>query len=264
MTSVVSPASPMRRLRVQLRHFVREKSRDVGLVCSPSTQRVSCTNGRAGAGGSPPSGAVTTAASVVCAGSAALFAVANSSAFSVARAVLTAITVSAAPSTPGFQVIPVPGDGNCLFRAVAQGEAVATSGKILLGAAETARSEKLRAAAIQELVWRRDEIEWAIEGDFDRYVSRMALSGTWGGEPELLMLSHVLGCPIEVYMMNPKMRKIQVYGEGLSPTAVRLLFHGAGHYEALRRAGTPEDANGKDLASYIAHRNRAATAALDL
>jgi hypothetical protein len=31
-----------------------------------------------------------------------------------------------------------------------------------------------------------------IEGDFDNYVERMRQPHVWGGEPELLMLSHVL------------------------------------------------------------------------
>lgn len=31
-----------------------------------------------------------------------------------------------------------------------------------------------------------------VEGDFDAYVSRIRKPHVWGGEPELLMASHVL------------------------------------------------------------------------
>mmetsp|Transcript_95240 Transcript_95240/g.269176 ORF Transcript_95240/g.269176 Transcript_95240/m.269176 type:complete len:198 (-) Transcript_95240:159-752(-) len=155
-----------------------------------------------------------TAAAVACAGGAGI----------------KAATQAAALSR--FQVVRIPGDGNCLFRAVAQGEATASRGKVLPPAQETSRSEALRMAAVQELVWRREEIEWAIEGDFDSYVAEMARSGTWAGEPELLMLSHHLQRPIEVYMPDP-LRRVQAYGEDLKPAAICVLFHGSGHYEAL-------------------------------
>merc|ERR1712050_656111 len=91
-------------------------------------------------------------------------------------------------------------------------------------------------------VWRRADIEWAIEDDFDKYVARISGQGIWGGEPELLMLSHHLERPIEVYMRNPGLRVIQTYGEDFKKAAVRVIFHGVGHYEALTHEGNgPHD-----------------------
>ena len=40
------------------------------------------------------------------------------------------------------------------------------------------------------------EVEWFIEGDFDRYCETLRLPHTWGGEPEILMLTHVLGMAV--------------------------------------------------------------------
>ncbi|CAL5363161.1 unnamed protein product [Camellia sinensis] len=44
---------------------------------------------------------------------------------------------------------------------------------------------------VDELLTRRKETEWFIEGDFDAYVERIRQCYVWGGEPELLMASHV-------------------------------------------------------------------------
>jgi hypothetical protein len=78
-----------------------------------------------------------------------------------------------------------------------------------------------------------------------------AVSGNlWSlaGEPEILMLTHVLRAPIAVYMADAAgLRCIGTYGEEYAnkeeggeeeeqcaaPWPVRVLFHGAGHYEAL-------------------------------
>ena len=87
---------------------------------------------------------------------------------------------------PKLRIVPVAGDGNCLFRAVARGE---NGTEPLRPKEEDARSKELRAKAVAELVRQRKEIEWAIEGNFDSYVRRMSRNGEWGGEPELLMLS---------------------------------------------------------------------------
>ncbi|XP_073287410.1 ras-related protein RABA4d-like isoform X4 [Primulina huaijiensis] len=53
-------------------------------------------------------------------------------------------------------------------------------------------ADELRARVADELVKRREETEWFIEGDFDTYVSFIRKPHEWGGEPELLMASHVL------------------------------------------------------------------------
>ncbi|CAE7273821.1 OTU4 [Symbiodinium microadriaticum] len=61
----------------------------------------------------------------------------------------------------------------------------------------------------------------------------MSRLGSWGGEPELLVLSqHVLKRPIEVYMQDVA-KPFLVYAQELPGEPVRILFHGYGHYEAL-------------------------------
>jgi hypothetical protein len=43
-----------------------------------------------------------------------------------------------------------------------------------------------------KFVWQLHDSNRFIEGNFDTYVSQMRKPHVWGGEPELLMASHVL------------------------------------------------------------------------
>jgi hypothetical protein len=142
---------------------------------------------------------------------------------------------ASAPLPPRWRVLPVTGDGRCLFRSVVQATAAAAGAPLLDAAAELAAADALRSAAVDELVRRREQYEWAIEGDFDAYTRAMRAPYAWGGEMELLMASLVLRAPIAVVMAPPgeAPRVIGTYGEEFGGTPARVLFHGAGHYEAL-------------------------------
>ena len=126
-------------------------------------------------------------------------------------------------------------------------------------AAEAAEARALRKSAVDELRRRRDEVGWAIEGDFDAYASRMERQSAWGGEIELLMLGHVLkDARIEVHMVTGDAagdvdglldgkhatRVVARYAgdegdacEASARVAVPVLFDGIGHYHALRANG---------------------------
>ena len=145
---------------------------------------------------------------------------------------------SASSSASSYAVFPVVGDGRCLFRSVAVARSLSERGERLEEKDELAHADALREAAVNELLERRDETEWFIEGDFDDYCARMRRNTSWGGEPEILMLTHVLASPISVYMESDGLRRIARYGEDLylnEPQFENLavLFHGGGHYEAL-------------------------------
>jgi OTU domain-containing protein 6 len=144
---------------------------------------------------------------------------------------------SASPAGGGFRVLRITGDGRCLFRSVVQAQAHATTGALLAPAAELAAADALRASAMDELTRRRDEYEWAVEGDFSAYVAAMRRPNAWGGEMELLMAAQVLRAPIAVAMAQPELRVIATYGEEYAASkgarTAHVLFHGEGHYEAL-------------------------------
>ncbi|KAL3523546.1 hypothetical protein ACH5RR_016380 [Cinchona calisaya] len=90
---------------------------------------------------------------------------------------------------------------------------------------------------VGELLKRRKE--WFIEGDFDAYVERIEKPYVWGGEPELLMASHVLKMPLSVFMIDRSsgsLVNIAKYGEEYKEdeqNPINVLFHGYGHYDIL-------------------------------
>ncbi|GAB2266960.1 hypothetical protein Dimus_001947 [Dionaea muscipula] len=158
-----------------------------------------------------------------------------------------------------YSVIGIPGDGRCLFRSVAHGVCL-RSGKLVSESVQRELADELRARAkkcvrliiskayladssfkccqvADEFIRRRKETEWFIEGDFDTYVSQIRKPHVWGGEPELLMLSHVLEVPITVYMRDEKSNgliSIAEYGQEYGKeNPIRVLYHGFGHYDAL-------------------------------
>ncbi|XLS96070.1 hypothetical protein HN51_038805 [Arachis hypogaea] len=90
---------------------------------------------------------------------------------------------------------------------------------------------------VEELMKRCEETKWFIEGDFDTYLKRIQQPYVWGGEPVLLMASHVLKTPISVLMRDTSslsLVNIAKYGEEYrneKDMCINVLFHGYGHYD---------------------------------
>lgn len=152
-----------------------------------------------------------------------------------------------------YEIIRMPGDGRCLFHAVAHG-ACRSSGQRLEPGEQRQLADELRSKAVDELVKRREETEWFIEGDFDHYVTKMRRPSAWGGEPEVLMLSHVLRTPITVYIAHPSgnasLISIAEYGQEHDPkrerAGIHVLYNGSSHYDALALpAQQPVDARAR-------------------
>ncbi|XP_073132415.1 OVARIAN TUMOR DOMAIN-containing deubiquitinating enzyme 4-like [Henckelia pumila] len=140
-----------------------------------------------------------------------------------------------------YSVIGIPGDGRCLFRSVAHGACVRSGKSPPNEILQKDLADGLRGKVVDELVKRREETEWFIEGDFDTYVSNMRKPHEWGGEPELLMASHVLQMPITVYMYDRNsggLISIAEYGQEYGKdNPIEVLYHGFGHYDALHVPG---------------------------
>ena len=155
---------------------------------------------------------------------------------------------AAAGAGAGWVRVAVAGDGRCLFRAVAQGEhRHAQGGKKgpgLDGRGEARRADELRAAAVAELRRRRAEVAPFVDGDFDAYLARMAHPGTWGGEPELMALAHVVRAVLAVHLASPAgPQLLSEYGypeyagaQGACPP-IHLLYSGGVHYDLLVAPG---------------------------
>lgn len=141
----------------------------------------------------------------------------------------------------GYTVTGIPSDGRCLFRAIAYGTCVRSGQPTPNENFQQELADDLRNKVVDELISRRSESEWFIEEDFDSYVKRMREPYVWGGEPELLMASHVLKMPITVHLLDKssgELISVAEYGKEYgSENPIRVLYHGFGHYDALQLEG---------------------------
>lgn len=146
---------------------------------------------------------------------------------------------SNAAASANYRVTGVLADGRCLFRAIAHGGCLRNGEEAPDENRQRELADELRAQVVDELLKRRKETEWFIEGDFDTYLTRIQQPYVWGGEPELLMASHVLKTPISVFMINRSsggLVNIAKYGEEYrkdEEKPINVLFHGYGHYDLL-------------------------------
>ncbi|CAI9780086.1 unnamed protein product [Fraxinus pennsylvanica] len=146
---------------------------------------------------------------------------------------------SANPGSSNYTVTGVPADGRCLFRAIAHMACLRNGEKAPDENRQRELADELRAQVVEELLKRRKEVELFIEEDFDEYVKRIKQPYVWGGEPELLMASHVLRTPVSVFMIERgtgSLIKIANYGGEYSKeeeSPINVLFHGYGHYDIL-------------------------------
>ncbi|XP_017254150.1 OVARIAN TUMOR DOMAIN-containing deubiquitinating enzyme 4 isoform X2 [Daucus carota subsp. sativus] len=140
-----------------------------------------------------------------------------------------------------YSIIGIPGDGRCMFRSVAHGAYVRSGKPAPNERIQKELADELRASVADEFIRRKEETEWFIEGDFDTYVSHIRKPHVWGGEPELLMASHVLQMPITVFMHDKEsggLISIAEYGQEYGKeNPINILYHGFGHYDALQFPG---------------------------
>ncbi|XP_062110624.1 OVARIAN TUMOR DOMAIN-containing deubiquitinating enzyme 4-like isoform X2 [Humulus lupulus] len=139
------------------------------------------------------------------------------------------------------KIFRIPGDGRCLFRSVVHGASIRTGKPSPSESLQRELADELRAKVADEFVKRRADTEWFLEDDFETYIGQMRQPHSWGGEPELLMASHVLQMPITVYMRDrtdknsSNLRIIAEYGQEYGKdNPIRVLYNGCGHYDALR------------------------------
>ncbi|XP_078432976.1 cysteine proteinases superfamily protein [Wolffia australiana] len=136
-----------------------------------------------------------------------------------------------------YSITGIAGDGRCLFRSVAHGACRRLGKQTPDETRQRDLADELRNKVADEFLKRREETEWFIEGDFDAYVSQIRKPHVWGGEPEILMATHVLRMPITVYMRDEDsggVMAIAEYGQEYGKeNPIRVLYHGYGHYEAL-------------------------------
>ncbi|XP_027922631.1 OTU domain-containing protein At3g57810-like isoform X1 [Vigna unguiculata] len=139
-------------------------------------------------------------------------------------------------------IIRIPGDGRCLFRAVVYGACLRSGEPSPSLSRQKELADELRAKVVDEFIKRRADTEWFLEGDFETYTVQMRKPHIWGGEPELLMSSHVLQMPITVVMQDKNSSNLKViaeYGEEYGKeNPIGVIYHGYGHYDALLKCSS--------------------------
>jgi len=116
----------------------------------------------------------------------------------------------------------VPGDGNCLFYAIAHQLK-------MIGYASNYSHLDLRQLAVNHIRNHMPDYNAFIEGDILHYLDDMAKEGIWGGEHELRALADTLTIRINVFMSG----KVQPsYGNKSNP-AIHLSYNGNTHYNSL-------------------------------
>eukprot|EP00850_Spirogloea_muscicola_P020475 SM000217S06857 [mRNA] locus=s217:224855:226062:+ [translate_table: standard] len=137
------------------------------------------------------------------------------------------------------------GDGRCLFRAVVHGSCLRSGQPPPGEALQRQMADELRIKVrddsrpshpdVQALLLRSSQPRSPglqpifaelmspacyygphrfLEGDFDAYVRNIRRPHAWGGEPELLMLSHILRCPFPI----PTSSSLKATHEDLCPS----------------------------------------------
>ncbi|KAK9826106.1 hypothetical protein WJX81_004241 [Elliptochloris bilobata] len=143
-----------------------------------------------------------------------------------------------AAAVPSFEVLRVPGDGSCLFRALAQGRSVLEQGRPLERDALLHDGYKLRQDVCEAMLARREDIAPFIVGRIDVYVDNMMREGSWGGEPELAVAADLLKRPVLVYRLSglfgSDLEKVSEYGVGKGTDAPPIcLLYSGNHYDLL-------------------------------
>lgn len=131
----------------------------------------------------------------------------------------------------------MPGDGRCLYRAIAYGLAH-SNGVRLSKREQTNEADRLRTLAHDTIRWKLKEEfrqNHVIEGDIEEYCDCMQDVSFYGGEAEIIALSYALKSSIAVYVdCKTGLKRINVYGQRRRVRhSISVLFNGHNHYDAL-------------------------------
>ena len=123
-----------------------------------------------------------------------------------------------------FRIVPVRGDGTCLFHAVG----------LLIG--EDGHDLRRQVAdyftAMDQQLWEEHYRDWSLASSPQEYAWKI-ISGEWGGELELTSLSLMKNINIRVYddRGNGSVRVVDYNRR--SPVRVNIIRTGQNHYDAL-------------------------------
>ncbi|KAM3719863.1 OTU domain-containing protein [Dirofilaria immitis] len=125
----------------------------------------------------------------------------------------------------GLTVRDIPGDGNCLFRAL---------GDQLDG--HTGNHLKHRLDTVRYMINHRGHFEPFIDVPFDCYVNDLSRPGTYAGQDALVAFARLHEVNIIIHQLNRPLWKIQGSEDSNAPE-LHLSYHNGEHYSSVRRFG---------------------------
>jgi OTU domain-containing protein 3 len=139
----------------------------------------------------------------------------------------------------GIYMRDVEGDGNCLFRSIAD---------FIEGDEDT--HSKYRELAVEYITKHKEYFALFLEEDenMDEYIKDMSESGTWGGHFELVALSSVIGAKFCLYMKDKNPVVIKSSEKDMkNAKIVHLAYHVDEHYSCIRKLGDEDKTPAVDI-----------------
>lgn len=138
----------------------------------------------------------------------------------------------AALSRQGLSVVPVDGDGNCLFRSVAH-QLYGNDGYHLLVREKCIDYMQANANFYSQFVVGGTET-------FHLYLAAKRRSGVWGDDPEIQAICELYNLPAQIWAFDRHSgaRKLRTFHEnsqveGHTTSFIRLSYYGGGHYDSV-------------------------------
>jgi len=123
----------------------------------------------------------------------------------------------------GYKVIHILGDGNCLFRAI--------------GRQLNLDHLDVRRVVVTYIEDNKDCFSEFMEDDIliENHIANMKITGTWGGEVEVVAASKVFG--VNISLFDPLSHRFYNGDPKRERRALILSYHGGNHYNLLHDAG---------------------------
>ncbi|XP_028393840.1 OTU domain-containing protein 3-like [Dendronephthya gigantea] len=135
----------------------------------------------------------------------------------------------------GYKIKDIKGDGNCLFRALADQLDGTDDGHL-----------RYRRIIAKYLADHREEYEPFVEDNktFDEHVRELNKAGTFGGNDSIVAFSRCYGLNIVIHQLNE--RCWVIHGEEYKKPGdpfreLHISYHNGDHYSSVRRISDPDD-----------------------
>ncbi|XP_076472456.1 OTU domain-containing protein 3-like isoform X2 [Babylonia areolata] len=128
----------------------------------------------------------------------------------------------------GLQLRDIPGDGNCLFRAL---------GDQLEGHCQNHYQH--RQDTVRYMLNHRTDFEPFVEDDvpFDEHINNLRKQGTHAGNDAIVAFAKLHNVNVMIHQLNGKPLMIQGPSQGLNIRQLHIAYHNGDHYSSIRRHG---------------------------